>query len=563
MVCPKCGNNNVDNSSFCANCGNALNSVQGGTLDNSIVNTSVPSNNDVNNSVPFVHNTISNPQSIPGGSFTSNPSLNQDSVSLPTSNPSPKKFNIMIPIGVGVVFIAVAAMIGLNVFSKPDETRTNNNSSGVSGVSEKQSSSDDNISIFDIPIPVKKDGKYGYIDSGGSFLIEPQYKEAFSFYGNYARVVKKEDGTKYYVIDKKGNIKLTGSSKNSIIHDDKYDVWVVDNVLYDSSLNKISSDDIKVFHSYSGNGYYSWVNENNSTAGIINMNGEITYTYKFESGESDFDVETSSVAYPIKEKYCLVSIGDTKNGIVNCDTGKVAYDFTDKDIECLQDNTFEIKDSFNISSIIYIQNDQVCLETNSSSARIIYNGKGYVVLDDYMSDDISLVDIITGEKYSEAINKTNEAIIYWTEWQEFTKAIEFSNGMYVGMKTTGKEIIPGEFDRFQYFDIKLQKILSEYGKNYVLASKNNMQYLVDLKDGNTIAEFHSTSDSMVPKHASTFIYFEDDTGEWTIYNIITGNTKIVSEFNFDCSALNYCIIKENNKSNYYNINFELIYSEEL
>ena len=561
MVCPKCGNNNVENSSFCANCGNALNSVQGGPFDNGIVNTSVPSTNDANNSTPFVQNTISNPQSISGGSFTSNPSLNQDSVSLPTSNPSPKKFNIMIPIGVAVVFIAVAAMIGLNVFSKPDETNTNNNSSGVSGVGEKQQSLDDNISILDIPIPVKKNGKYGYIDSKGSFVIEPKYKSASDFKGNYASV--REKGFKYDIIAKNGNIKLTASNFNTMNYDSNYDVWVVDNALYNGSLIKKSADDIKVFYPEYSMGYFSWKNDYNSTVGIIDKNGKVTYTYKLQNGENDFTVSTSEVHFPIKEQYCLVSIDDIKYGIVNCDTGKMVYDYTDKYIENVGDNIFEIKEnssSIGSSSIIYIQNDEICLETSSSNASIFYHEEaGYIVLHD--SNYISY-NIITNERLNTIPLASNNDITYWTEWQEFTKLIEFRNGNYVGLKTTEKEVIPAEWERFQYFSIKLQKLLSANGKNYVLATKNRKQYLLDLTDGKIIAEFNSSRDYI--NYSGLFIYFEEnDTGNWIIYNIISGKTMTVDNDSFDCSAINYCVIEEDNKRDYYNMDLELIYSEEI
>ena len=565
MICPKCGKSNADNSSFCANCGATLNSVQGGPFDNGIVNTSVPSTNDVNNSVPFVQNTISNPQSISGGSFTSNPSLNQDSVSLPTSNPSPKKFNIMIPIGVGVVLLAVAAMVGLNVFSKPDETNTNNNSSGVSGVSEKQQSLDDNISVLDIPIPVKKDGKYGYIDSKGSFVIEPKYKSALDFKGNYALV--REKGVRYDIIDKNGNIKLSGFRFNDIIYDFYDDVWILSNSLYSNSLNKLSSDDIKVDYSDDNMRYFSWKNDNNSTVGIIDKSGKITYTYKLQNGENDFHVFPSKVHYPIKDDYCLVNIDDMKYGIVNCDTGKMIYDYTDKYIENVGDNIFEIKEnssSIDSLSIIYIQNDKICLETSGSNASITYHEAGYVVLHDYNNSEILSHNIISNEQFNKQPSKFNEAITYWTEWQEFTKLIEFRNGNYVGLKTTEKEVIPAEWERFQYFDIKLQKLLSENGKNCILATKNYKQYLLDLNDGKIITEFNSSKNYLGPNHKSTFLFFEeDDTGEWIIYNIITGKNMKMSDNNLDCSAINYCVIEENNKRNYYNMDLELIYSEEL
>ena len=582
MVCPKCGNNNVENSSFCANCGNALNSVQVGPFDNGIVNTSVPSTNDVNNSVPFVQNTISNPQSISGGSFTSNPSLNQDSVSLPTSNSSPKKFNIMIPIGVGVVFIAVAAMIGLNVFSKPDETNTNNNSSGVSGVSEKQQSLDDNISISDIPIPVKKDGKYGYIDSKGSFVIEPQYKSASDFNGNYAQVSKKEEGkkgTQYYVIDKKGNVKLSASSVYDLDYEYDYDLWVVNHTLYDNSLNKLSADDISVQYSYGYYGYFVWNDENSKKAGIIDKNGKITYSYEFKDGESKFTFFPSEIEYPIQNRYCIINIDDTKYGIINCATGKMVYGLQGNYIEDCRDNIFKISESkgSNFLLYIYIQNDQIMLETSNENASI-YSSGGYVLLKDLENNMFLSVDIISNEKFDSLIMDKNPAITYWTEWEDYKKLHEYidMSNYLLGLKRDENVIIPSKYEKFEYFGVKNQKFLSSYGKDYILAFTNKKAYLLDLKDGKIIYEF-STDRVVIPDDyytnvfdnlpLSTFIlYFDDESQGTMVYNIITGKTKkanIDSMLDIDCAAINYCVIEENNKRDYYNMDLELIYSEEI
>ena len=46
------------------------------------------------------------------------------------------------------------------------------------------------------PIVVKKDGKYGYINTKGKFVIEPVFESASNFNGNYAIV--KGIGFKYW-----------------------------------------------------------------------------------------------------------------------------------------------------------------------------------------------------------------------------------------------------------------------------------------------------------------------------------------------------------------------------
>ena len=76
-------------------------------------------------------------------------------------------------------------------------------------------------SMFDIDsfIRVEKDGKYGYIDSNGKFVIQPQYDYATEFYQDHAIVALKSENSAnvYQVIDKSGNVKATAGYSSDIV----------------------------------------------------------------------------------------------------------------------------------------------------------------------------------------------------------------------------------------------------------------------------------------------------------------------------------------------------------
>ena len=112
--------------------------------------------------------------------------------------------------------------------------------------------------------------------------------------------------------------------------------------LYNGSLEIISADDVVV--EYEKYGYLNWEKDSNKTAGIMNYKGKITYTYNFLDGEYYIDIQPSSNDNTLKERYCRVNIDNKKYAIVNCDTGNVVYDFTDKYISVDGDNIFHISD---------------------------------------------------------------------------------------------------------------------------------------------------------------------------------------------------------------------------
>lgn len=428
-----------------------------------------------------------------------------------------------------------------------------------------------NASTFSVNslIAVEKDGKYGYIDLKGNFVIQPQYDYATSFYGDYAEVAieNEVDGQKvktYQVIDKAGNVKMTTSSAWGIEHKSEYDIWIINNQLYNGSLKKLSADGVKV--TYEDEGYLIWENDTNKTAGIMNSSGKVTYTYKFADGESYIGVDTPDNDKTLKEKYCRITIDNKKYAIVNCDTGKVAYDYTDKYISLEDDNIFKLttKDTFEFVSIMYIQNDKVIYESSNKNVDLYYSGRGYVRITDDDKDyneRYSYIDISTGQITDSEPESSSNSNYDLDEWEEYTKITKFNCSSGYGLMSGENTKIPCEWSNIKYFDLSLYKYLSSKGKEYVMAEKDGKIYLLNLKDGKSVAEFNAFYINTYGD--TTFIYYKDqETGKRIIYNLITGKS-LTTEYEQNAYLYsNYMTLEEDGKLNYYNTDFELFYSQE-
>ena len=346
----------------------------------------------------------------------------------------------------------------------------------------------------DTPIKVLKNKKYGYIDQKGNFVIEPKYDDATEFYGDYAIVeatgkIDDNEVKLYQVIDKKGNVKATAKFSDDIKYIDEYDIWIIEEKLYDGTLKKISPDNLKI--RYQGNGYLSWEDISAKKAGIMKNNGKITYTYNFKEKESYIGIDVDDIDESLKEKYCRITIENKKYAIVNCDTGKVVYDYTDNYISNQDDNIFEVstKDDYKFISIMYIQNDKIMYESSNDKVSLDYYPDGrYLIIEDYTKDydeKYSYLDLKTGKqtnKRPESEDKTEKL----DEWEKLTKTQKFSCNSGYGIMSGKTVKIPCEWSDIEYLELPLYKYLSSIGKEYIIGGKNNKSYLINLKDGKFI-----------------------------------------------------------------------------
>ena len=215
-------------------------------------------------------------------------------------------------------------------------------------------------------ILIKENDKYGFINTNGKTIISPKYDKADIFIGNYAKVL---DDETYVLIDKNGKELFKSKNSNDIEYIKDYNVWLILENLYDSNMNKLNSKNTMI--KYIDKGYFKWINENNKKAGIMNYKGKVTYTYNLSKDEKNFSFNEIGYENEFdKDKYyCIISVDNTKYGIVNCNTGKILYDFTENNISKKISSCFEIKNIKNYSFIerIIVANNKVVYKTKENN----------------------------------------------------------------------------------------------------------------------------------------------------------------------------------------------------
>lgn len=398
------------------------------------------------------------------------------------------------------------------------------------------------------PIAVKKDGKYGYIDRNGKMIIDPIYDKAEDFYGNYAYVkIENSNGDSLYqVINRKGEVQKSSESEMEYVKEK--DVWVIDEVLYDGSLKRISNPGVEVEHR--GEGYFCWSNDKKRTAGIMTSTGKITYTYRSSDDDLEyltFDVEESDDVG--KDKYCLVTIDSfDKNKIVNCDTGKVVYENEERYISVMPDNRFRIyDDDHNLSSVLYIEDDKIAYQAKDEDITLYIVG-GYLEL--YKGGNKSYYNIKTKEK-----TDTEPDPIDRFEIETGNRVFTCDNGK--GLKKGDKVILDCKWENFKFFDNPLYQYLKSQGKDYILAIGKENEYIIDIATGEEVFQFNWYIFGTEP-----FLSYRDSSGKYGVYNYITEKSKTYGTNDRMSCSNNYCVMNKGNQLDYYNSDLELIYTGE-
>lgn len=515
-----------------------------GNIQNNMNFTYGNSNLNYNNSPNVNYNNQNQNVNYINNNFPNNSKANNV-----TNNKSKKK--VLLFIIVGLLIIATVLFIGYKFF-------------------ENKNSNINTIFDDDALIRVKKDDKYGYINSNGKFVLDPIYEEAMNFEGNYAIVkttanIEEFDREIYQLIDKKGNVKAQAGNYNDIEYFPEHNIWIINEQLYNSSLKKISSDNVRV--EYKKYGYLIWEDINQKSAGIMNTSGKVIYTYKYQNDEDYFSITLSDIDSTLTERYCITNVDNEKYGIVNCDTGKVIYDYTENYISDEDDNIFKVSkyDDREFIALIYVQNNKIFYQTNSENVDLDYYSSGYIQIRDEDKDynnKYSYLDVNTGNiSSSKPSNNNSDVNINLNEWEALTGITKKSCSNGYGLVKGEKEILSCEWYSIDYFGTLLYQYLTSKGKDYVMARKDDKTYIVDLKNGKSVAEFNSSY--IYDDETSTFVYYKDSsTNEKVIYNLITGKIMKTNNDNSLDVYSNYITIKENNKKNYYNTNLKLIYSEE-
>ena len=544
MICPKCGTYNDEDSNFCIKCGNVLNDNQS-FMQNS--NTPVQNENNINLQSTYNQQPVYKQSS--------------DNYQQPIVNQNNKKNNnkkIILIVSIALVVIAIT-IVGVKVFS---------------GKKDKSKGAEALIS-FDDPIRVKKDDKYGYIDSKGNFIVEPKYTYADFFHSGYA-IVSERNGNQ--LIDSKGNV-IVSTRTDEVKYLESSNKWIINEQLFDSSMKKLSADDVKVyFDKYDNKNYLGWSSKN--AVGIMTTDGKITYTRECKESDCIFpSLDESFTDDGLKDRYCIFEL----TSIVNCDTGKVVYETSENVIFKSDNNIFYAEDhNYEVLFRMYIQDDKVFYKTDSKNVHISYDN-GFLKIRDSSKEYDSMytyIDLSTGkvtDKDTGYLSKEKSDVK--DEWEKYTKLTKVSCDNFVGLKSGDSVKLPCVWKNIKYFNLKLYKALSYMGKEYVIADGGKI-YLLNLKDGTTGAEFNTSLYDFKTYPNSTFIaYKESKTKNIVIYNLITGksislenqsmynisegvDSSVSGSSSYIGMDWNYIIVKENGKLNYYNMDLELIYTGE-
>lgn len=114
------------------------------------------------------------------------------------------------------------------------------------------------------------------MNSKGNVKIKPQFDSAYEFQGSYAKV---EDNSKYYLINTSGFKVMDFDDEYPSVefaNENNRAAYIIDDVLYDMKLNKITDDNTIVYQNLYG--YFEGINENDSIYSLMNEKGEILLT---------------------------------------------------------------------------------------------------------------------------------------------------------------------------------------------------------------------------------------------------------------------------------------------
>ncbi len=414
------------------------------------------------------------------------------------------------------------------------------------------------------PIPVKKNGKYGYVSSEGKEIVDFIYDNVWRFIGKYG-VVSNNYSNK--IIDRTGKIIYSAEDHKIDFSNAKYGNYVIDEALYDLNLEKVSEDNLKITSAVEG-GYFTFSKD--GKYGIINSAREVI----FESDmplSLEVNIGYNNVYGIIKESDYVRDVH--KYSIIDMLTGNKIYSAPDNEIIEKKDIClFTVKTtSNNYNKVIVVKDGKLVAEINDSNFKDVYwravnfseltlsyndgTYKAYNIVERKLNNDISAY-------YPSSISemKNVELSGYNLLPKDTTMGIETS---------TKEEIIPkGKFVNLMSSTVDSHNyILNKYNKIFVVASNLDNAAFYELKSKQVVFQEDSVRGIYMPQDTlfactrTTYVLTFSPTlmDVKTIFNLFTGE-KITFEEPVDVMFYTtYYRIEKDNKFSYYNSKFKKIY----
>ncbi len=442
--------------------------------------------------------------------------------------------------------------------------------------------------IFDVskPIPVKNGDKYGYIDTDGKILLDFNYKAADTFYGDYAVVgVDNPDKTAYYdtvyeVIDRNGNVKMTSDSYVAPKYYEDAGVWVINNTMYDSKLNKLLDDGVDV--KYLAYDYFQFINREKKESGIIKSNGKKVYTIN----ESYISSSISENEYNQDDLYAEIrTSGDNgKEMVISLKTNDVLFTLDDADkyyLNAEKDGIFtyynhEQDDGYENKKYLVFMNNKLVYQTTEKVSDVKFlDYKNQILKISYGYDYRELgkeylfdyYDIKSGSMLSsEPDNSSSDSDLEKEKREKDYGYKEFMCSGKVGLKKDNKEVVSCDYYEIDYLNLNMFNYMKSKGQELVVLEKYDETILYDVKNSKTIESFDSLT-YVTPTGNTTFIDLSKYDDNFTktgvhVYNLITNKSMDYSGDVNVSLKVNYIIVDDGTKQTYYNMDFKEIYSVE-
>lgn len=447
------------------------------------------------------------------------------------------------------------------------------------------------------PIPVKSNGKYGYIDAtNGSVIIEPKYDYAYDFAGQYAWVYNYKDpnskslynNTIDYLIDRQGNVKFSSEEHTISTHLQAYGAYIIDGKLYNLNLEEIGDNNCE-YGAIAESAYCTYTRQDENgvmqESGIANALGEKIYVIE-GSGYPSFSVLEDNMLNTyagVKQAAYTDGLyipGENNFSIIDLLTGKVLYTVE------IGERTNEVTNEDTGVYLITLSN------TNKASKKLVVLKDNKVVLEkdvnnidtaywDDGEEDILCIKYDNKEEYYSISKKktldknentiTTTAMFNQDNLIESGYVVRSANSTHSGLYTkNGEEIIPTEYTNIFTPPYEVYNYLyKKYNKIYVNVSNTDKADFYELVSRKCIEgvnmrgiDFHKDSMLGCFKSDSMLTMGPTVTKALGMINLKTGK---IAKFGNPVEVKlekTYFYIKDGEKATYYNASFQPIYQGE-